>query len=69
MSVQDEKTISPPSERTEEEGFIDDAVDEKALIRKLDWRLVPSVTILYLLSFLDRANGEAIGLYCPFTWC
>lgn len=34
------------------------AINEKALIRKLDVTLLPSVTILYLLSFLDRANGE-----------
>lgn len=68
MSVQDEKTVSPPSERTEEEGT-DEFVNEKALIRKLDWRLIPSVTILYLLSFLDRANGEAVRSYCPSTLC
>lgn len=31
-------------------------VDEKKLVRKLDLHLIPGVTILYLLSFLDRAN-------------
>jgi len=36
----------------------DDAafVDEKKLVRKLDRRLLPGVSILYLLSFLDRSN-------------
>ncbi|PYI29800.1 MFS general substrate transporter, partial [Aspergillus indologenus CBS 114.80] len=29
---------------------------EKALLRKLDYRLLPPLTILYLLSFLDRSN-------------
>jgi len=31
-------------------------VDEKRLLRKLDLRLLPAVSILYLLSFLDRSN-------------
>lgn len=32
-------------------------VNEKSLLRKLDLRLLPAVSILYLLSFLDRSNG------------
>lgn len=28
--------------------------EETAVRRKLDWQLVPAVTILYLLCFLDR---------------
>ncbi|KAK3370706.1 major facilitator superfamily domain-containing protein [Podospora didyma] len=32
------------------------AINERALLRKLDWRLLPAVGILYLLSFLDRSN-------------
>jgi len=32
-------------------------VNEKKLLRKLDLRLLPAVSILYLLSFLDRSNG------------
>ncbi|KAI9043146.1 MFS general substrate transporter [Aspergillus affinis] len=31
-------------------------INEKALLRKLDIRLLPPLTILYLLSFLDRSN-------------
>ncbi|KAL8925655.1 MAG: hypothetical protein Q9208_003338 [Pyrenodesmia sp. 3 TL-2023] len=30
--------------------------NDKALLRKLDWRLLPALTLLYLLSFLDRSN-------------
>ena len=33
-------------------------VDEKALLRKLDLKLLPALTLLYLLSFLDRSNGN-----------
>lgn len=33
-------------------------VNEKKLLRTLDLRLLPAVSILYLLSFLDRSNGK-----------
>ncbi|KAJ5989192.1 Major facilitator superfamily domain general substrate transporter [Penicillium waksmanii] len=31
-------------------------VDEKAVLRKMDLRLIPMLSILYLLAFLDRGN-------------
>lgn len=31
-------------------------VDERAVLRKMDLRLMPMLTLLYLLSFLDRGN-------------
>jgi hypothetical protein len=34
------------------------AIHEKSLLRKLDYRLLPPLTLLYLLSFLDRSNGS-----------
>ena len=34
------------------------SINEKALMRKIDSRLLPAVTLLYLCSFLDRSNGE-----------
>ena len=33
-------------------------INEKALLRKLDLKLLPPLTVLYLLSFLDRSNGS-----------
>ena len=30
--------------------------EEAAVVRKMDWHLVPIVFVLYLLSVLDRAN-------------
>lgn len=33
-----------------------DPAREKALLRKIDWHVVPWLSLLYLLSFLDRAN-------------
>jgi len=38
--------------------------EEKALVRKLDWALIPGLTFLYLLSFLDRSNGQSLF----FSW-
>lgn len=31
-------------------------INDKALLRKLDLKLLPPLTLLYLLSFLDRSN-------------
>ena len=60
MSSEKEKEWPPPpSEDSQGVGDEEAAtVNERALIRKLDIRLLPAVTILYLLSFLDRANGR-----------
>lgn len=33
-----------------------EGIDEKKLIRKLDWALIPWLSFLYLLSFLDRTS-------------
>lgn len=46
----DEKAASPSKSSVTN-------INEKALLRKLDFRLLPPLTILYLLSFLDRSNG------------
>ncbi|PSK35935.1 hypothetical protein B9Z65_5750 [Elsinoe australis] len=61
-------TTFPPSPPSEKEhgrtgGILGEAPDaaawglnDKALVRKIDLKLIPGVTLLYLLSFLDRAN-------------
>ncbi|KAL2839730.1 major facilitator superfamily domain-containing protein [Aspergillus pseudoustus] len=36
--------------------WVDGTPEEKKLVRKLDWRILPCTWILYLLGFLDRAN-------------
>lgn len=33
-----------------------DHIDERKLLRKMDLRLMPMLTLLYLFSFLDRGN-------------
>lgn len=37
-----------------ERGF--SPTETKELLRKIDWALLPLLSLLYLLSFLDRAN-------------
>ncbi|KAL5603961.1 hypothetical protein FOVSG1_006711 [Fusarium oxysporum f. sp. vasinfectum] len=48
------------AERTEKVPSVEGAgwseADTKRLIRKIDWSIIPFVSLLYLLSFLDRTN-------------
>ncbi|GAA6033948.1 hypothetical protein JCM8097_000423 [Rhodosporidiobolus ruineniae] len=37
--------------------------EERAVVRKIDWALLPGLTFLYLLSFLDRSNIGNAKLY------
>lgn len=37
-----------------------DSVKHRALIRKLDWHIVPFLIVLYLFSFLDRGATHNI---------
>lgn len=40
------------------------SIDEKKLLRKIDMRLIPWLSFLYLLSFLDRsAIGEWLSAF------
>lgn len=36
--------------------WVNGTPEEKKLVRKLDWRILPCTWVLYLLGFLDRAN-------------
>ena len=37
--------------------------EEKAVVRKIDRRIIPFISLLYLLSFLDRVNIGNIPLF------
>lgn len=41
-------------------------VDEKKLMQKIDWHVIPWLGVLYLLSFLDRGNvaNAKVSLGC-----
>jgi ACS family tartrate transporter-like MFS transporter len=38
------------------DSYTDQPVDEGALVRKIRWKIIPFVFILYVISYLDRAN-------------
>ena len=43
-------------------------VDERKLLRRIDWHVVPWLAVLYLLNFLDRGNiGNARVSRCSLT--
>ncbi|KAJ7134646.1 major facilitator superfamily domain-containing protein [Mycena epipterygia] len=51
----------------ESESVLDpfDSPEDRKLVRKIDFRLIPILTLLYLLSFLDRTNvgnAKILGL-------
>lgn len=54
-----EKVSQAPSDSDVDALEATTGINEKKLLRKLDLRLLPPVTLLYLLSFLDRSNGRA----------
>lgn len=52
-----EKGVFNPNETTHSDSL--EALDhaaEKRLVRKIDWRLLPPLMILFLLAFIDRIN-------------
>lgn len=56
--VDDQKAIAPGASNSSDSDveIIPASINEKKLLRLLDLRLLPAVSILYLLSFLDRSN-------------
>ncbi|KAM7187995.1 Major facilitator superfamily domain containing protein [Naviculisporaceae sp. PSN 640] len=53
---EDKKDTLPSTSSDTDDIENTEGINEKALLRKIDWRLLPAVGILYLLSFLDRSN-------------
>jgi len=62
-----------------DDAFVENKKFEKKLLRKIDFRIMPILNILYLVSFLDRVNignaklahiEEDLGLIgTQFNWC
>lgn len=40
---------------------------EKKVLKKMDWNIIPWITLLYLMSFLDRVNVGAARLVGMLT--
>jgi hypothetical protein len=53
--IADVDLVESGSTSSQEGGF--NAQQTKALIRKMDWALLPFLALLYLLSFLDRSTS------------
>jgi hypothetical protein len=70
MSISESKELQniehvealPTGDREKDQAVLYDAhidvsgVDQAKLIQKIDWRLLPWLSFLYLLSFLDRTS-------------
>ena len=59
-SVNEKAAVGSPTapSLTDDEAYANPTdISEKALLRKLDFKLLPPLTLLYLLSFLDRSNS------------
>ncbi|KAH7913270.1 MFS general substrate transporter [Hygrophoropsis aurantiaca] len=57
MSISPDNSIKKVSSVEEKNVIEEFSPEERArILRKLDWQLLPFVTLLYLLSFLDRTN-------------
>jgi len=54
--VKDTSTTEILAAQDEAAQWVNGTAEEKKLVRKLDWRILPCTWILYLLGFLDRAN-------------
>lgn len=54
------KSASPSASDDVINTEITSTIREKQLLRKLDRTLLPALTLLYLLSFLDRSNGTIL---------
>jgi hypothetical protein len=66
-SLVDEKIAIDKGPGSDAPSFSDESIEnpmginEKRLLRKLDYKLLPGLTLLYLLSFLDRSNSMSPG--------
>lgn len=48
--------VANTPQQLHEDEYIPTAAEEAALMRKLDWNLLPLLFVLYSLSVLDRSN-------------
>lgn len=60
----DHNTLAEDNNYTQDlDNFHPDPAQVARLRRKIDWRLLPLLSLMYLLSFLDRVNSKR----CLFT--
>jgi hypothetical protein len=54
---EDEKRVGTAHGVAQHTELPDD--QDRALVRKLDWRLIPWLCLLYLIAFLDRMSDDS----------
>lgn len=54
MASKDDQDSTPRRHSLSDECDTNSAADEKRLVAKLDFYIIPLVMVLYLFSFLDR---------------
>lgn len=54
----EKKSNSSAEEEIEAQFGEADEEEASRVLRKVDWRLVPILSILYLVSFIDRSNSK-----------
>lgn len=64
MSVKDFDASMPKVEAIETVTDVEEA-ELRKLRKKVDFRLVPILALLYLISFVDRSNIKSISAYLP----
>lgn len=57
-SIEKNTAQTPPDQSSGSDVEAHGHIQTATLLRKLDFKLLPAVGILYLLSFLDRSNGK-----------
>lgn len=55
-TMKDTATVEAVAAEEYATQWVNGTPEEKKLVRKLDWRILPCTWVLYLLGFLDRAN-------------
>lgn len=48
--------VSPPASGSHSTDYALDEIEEKKLVRKIDWRLLPILGALYSIALIDRTN-------------
>lgn len=66
--VKDPEVASVPLENVYRPEVDTSGIDERKLMRRIDWHVVPWLAVLYFLNFLDRGNiGNAKVDYILFV--
>ena len=52
--------LESQTDRPEEDLPAYDDAETRRILRKADWRVIPCLAAMYLVSFIDRSNSESV---------